>query len=326
MSKLFLVTGSAGFIGFHLARRLIADGHRVVGYDDLNDYYSVELKRARLELLSRSEQFTFVKAKLEDGDAVREQFDKHEFSTVFHLAAQAGVRYSLEHPEVYIRSNIDGTLNILEAVRRTRRAKPHLLMASSSSVYGLSERYPLREDDPADRPVALYGVTKRSNELMGHSYAHLFGLRVTMLRFFTVYGPWGRPDMALFKFVRAILEDKEIEIYNNGDMVRDFTYVDDIVDGMLGLEKSRLDPKLPAYDLFNIGCSHPRTLMEFVRAIEKATGKKARLKNMPFQSGDIYKTHADVSKIRAACGYAPKTEIERGVAEFVKWYRDYHKC
>ncbi|MBI3555405.1 MAG: SDR family NAD(P)-dependent oxidoreductase [Deltaproteobacteria bacterium] len=322
-SKTYLVTGTAGFIGFHLAQKLLDQGHRVVGFDNLNDYYSVALKEARNALLEKREGYTFIKSNLEDKADVVRVFKEHDFATVFHLAAQAGVRYSLEHPEAYITSNIDGTLNILEAARFSKN-KPHLLMASSSSVYGLSEKYPLREDDHADRPVALYGATKRANELMGHSYAHLFGLRVTMLRFFTVYGPWGRPDMALFMFVKAILEDKEIEVFNGGDMIRDFTYVADIVEGMLGLDRSRVDAKQPLYDCFNIGCANPRTLMEFIQAIEKAVEKKAKMKMMPFQPGDIYKTFADVSKLKNVCGYAPQTNIEDGIKAFVKWYREFY--
>jgi UDP-glucuronate 4-epimerase len=322
MSKV-LITGSAGFIGFHLSQTLLAQGYEVVGLDNINDYYSVKLKEDRNALLKKNKAYTFVKADLENKPAVLDVFKNHEFETVFHLGAQAGVRYSLEKPEAYISANIDGTLSILEAARFAKK-QPHLLMASSSSVYGLSTNYPLREDDHADRPVALYGATKRANELMGHSYAHLFGLRVTMLRFFTVYGPWGRPDMALFKFVKSILAGEEIELYNGGDMIRDFTYVEDIVAGMIGLEKSRLDSKQPLYDVFNIGCGSPRTLMEFVRAIEKSVGKPAKLKMMPFQPGDIYKTFADVSKLNAICGYAPKTKIETGIENFVKWYREYY--
>lgn len=322
MSKV-LITGSAGFIGFHLSQRLLDQGYEVIGFDNLNEYYSVELKQARNQILEKNSRYSFVKANLEDKAALNDIFSRNQFDTVFHLAAQAGVRYSLEKPELYVSSNLTGTLNILEAARFAKK-KPHLLLASSSSVYGLSESYPLREDDPADRPVALYGATKRSNELMGHSYAHLFGMRVTMLRFFTVYGPWGRPDMALFKFVKAITNGDEIELYNGGDMIRDFTYIDDIVDGIIGLERSRQDSKLPNYDLFNIGCSKPRTLMEFVQAIEKSLGKKAKIKKMPFQAGDIYKTFADVSKIHESSGYSPRVNIEDGVDRFVRWYREFY--
>ena len=324
----FLVTGSAGFIGFHLTQRLLSQGHRVVGFDNLNAYYSVALKEARNALLKKNPNYSFVQESLEDKQAIDRVFRDNQFDTVFHLGAQAGVRYSLEKPETYLRSNIDGTFNILEATRHASK-KPHLLMASSSSVYGLSTRYPFREDDSADQPVALYGASKRSNELMGHSYAHLFGLRVTMLRFFSVYGPWGRPDMALFKFVDQTLKGQEIEVYNGGDMIRDFTFVDDIVEGILGLDRTRAAhassaASLPNYDVFNIGCAKPRTLMEFVSAIETSVGKKAKLKMLPFQAGDIYKTVADVSKLQKLTGYQPKVGMEEGVDRFVRWFLEFY--
>lgn len=314
-----LVTGSAGFVGYHLCERLLREGARVVGLDNLNDYYSVALKEARNARLLAHPNYRFHRRDLVEKEFLREVLGRDKIDTVFHMAAQAGVRYSLDNPEAYLKSNMDGTLSLLEAARFTQR-RPHLLMASSSSVYGASERYPYREDDPADRPLALYGATKRANELMGHAYAHLFGLRITMLRFFTVYGPWGRPDMALFKFVKAIHEGREIELYNNGDMVRDFTYVDDIVDGVLALDTARQREEQPLYDVLNIGAAQPRPLREFVEAIEASLGEKARIKPMPFQSGDVYKTHADVGKLRALCGYEPRTGIRDGVARFVEWY------
>ena len=318
-----LVTGSAGFIGYHLAERLLRSGERVVGLDSLNDYYPVALKEARNARLLAHPGYTFHHKHLEDRDFLADLIRRESFTTVFHLAAQAGVRYSLDNPEAYLRANIDGTLNLLEAARHAA-AKPHLLMASSSSVYGASERYPYREDDPADRPLALYGATKRANEMMGHAYSHLFGLRITMLRFFTVYGPWGRPDMALFKFVKAIVEDREIELYNGGDMVRDFTYVDDIVEGILGLDRARQASGQPLFDVFNIGAARPRPLKDFVAAIEASLGKTARVKLMPFQSGDVYKTHADVSRLAALCGYSPRTDVPAGVARFVEWYLGFY--
>jgi len=319
-----LVTGSAGFIGYHLAERLLAAGVRVVGLDNLNDYYSVALKEARNARLQRQASYEFVERDLTDRDFLADLLRRESFATVFHLAAQAGVRHSLDKPEDYLRSNVDGTLSVLEAARHAPN-RPHLLMASSSSVYGASERYPYREDDPADRPLALYGATKRAGELMGHAYAHLFGLRVTMLRFFTVYGPWGRPDMALFKFVQAILEQREIELYNGGDMVRDFTYVDDIVEGILRLDEERKAPGQPIFDIFNIGAGQPRPLREFVTAIEESLGRRARVKLMPFQSGDVYKTHADVSRLQALCGYAPRTTVREGVRRFAEWYREFYR-
>jgi len=322
--KTVLVTGSAGFIGFHLASRLLREGVRVVGLDNLSDYYPVALKEARNTLLAKEPGYSFHHQDMADGPALLDLFARERFSTVFHLAAQAGVRHSLEDPEAYLRSNVDATLNLLEAARHAD-GKPHLLMASSSSVYGASERFPYREDDAADRPLALYGATKRAGELMAHAYAHLFALRVTMLRFFTVYGPWGRPDMALFRFVKAVLEGSELELYNGGDMVRDFTYVDDIVDGILRLDAARsADLGLPAYDVFNIGAAEPRPLKEFVAAIEEAAGRKARLRLLPFQAGDVYKTHADVAKIQALCGYEPRTDLREGVARFVRWYLEFY--
>jgi UDP-glucuronate 4-epimerase len=318
-----LVTGSAGFIGYHVAERLLRAGLRVVGVDNLNDYYSVALKEARNARLLREPGYEFVRGDLADKATLRDLLRGESFRTVFHLAAQAGVRYSLENPEAYLRSNVDATLNLLEAARFAPHP-PHLMLASSSSVYGDSTRYPYREDDPADRPLALYGATKRADELMGHVYAHLFGLRVTMLRFFTVYGPWGRPDMALFRFVEAIVGDREIELYNGGDMVRDFTYVDDIVDGVLALDVARKAADQPLFDVFNLGAGQPQPLREFVEAIEQSLGRKARLRLLPFQNGDVHKTHADSTKLRTLCGYSPQTTIRDGVARFVEWYLDFH--
>jgi UDP-glucuronate 4-epimerase len=321
-----LVTGSAGFIGYHLSERLLAQGFRVVGLDNLNDYYSVELKEARNERLKRHQNYRFVREDLSRTSAIKDLFKSNQFSSVFHLAAQAGVRYSIEKPEAYTASNIDGTLSILEAARYSREhhgTTPNMLMASSSSVYGLSTRYPFREDDPADRPVALYGATKRANELMGHSYSHLFGLRITMLRFFSVYGPWGRPDVALYKFCDQIMRGEEVEVYNNGDMIRDFTYVDDIVDGILALQNRRGDENLPLYDVFNIGCSNPRKLMDFFRRIEQCLKREAKIRYVGFQPGDIYKSYADVTKLQELCQYAPKVQMEEGVESFVRWYLDY---
>jgi UDP-glucuronate 4-epimerase len=318
-----LVTGSAGFIGYHLADRLLKAGVRVVGVDNLNDYYSVALKEARNAQLLLHPGYEFVRGDLADKTVLRELLHRDRFLTVFHLAAQAGVRYSLEKPEAYLRSNVDATLNLLEAARFAPQP-PHLLLASSSSVYGASTRYPYREDDPADRPLALYGATKRADELMGHVYAHLFGLRVTMLRFFTVYGPWGRPDMALFRFVEAILADKEVELYNGGDMVRDFTYVDDVVEGIVALDAARKGEDEPSFEVFNLGAGQPQPLREFLGAIERSLGRKARVRTLPWQGGDVYKTHADITKLRQRCGYAPRTSIGEGVARFVEWFVAFH--
>jgi UDP-glucuronate 4-epimerase len=319
-----LVTGSAGFIGYHLCARLLDAGVRVVGLDNLTDYYDVALKHARNERLSSRPGYEFLHHDVADRDYLCALLAREPFSTVFHLAAQAGVRYSVENPAAYIHSNVDGTLSLLEAARHAPK-KPHLVIASSSSVYGSSDRYPYREDDPADRPLALYGATKRSGELMGHAYAHLFGLRVTMLRFFTVYGPWGRPDMALYKFVKAVVEDRELELYNGGDMVRDFTYVDDVVDGVLAIEAARRGGDQPGFDVFNLGAGQPRPLREFLAAIETALGRKARVKELPFQDGDVHKTHADIGKARGFCGYSPRFSVGEGVGRFVEWYLAFHE-
>lgn len=318
-----LVTGSAGFIGFHLSQRLLKEGHRVVGFDNLNNYYDPKLKRARNKILSKTGSYTFVKGDLADPKAVNSVFKKYTFDSVFHLAAQTGVRYSLEDPHAYLSSNIDGTLNILEAIRHSKN-RPQALLASSGSVYGTSKQYPFSETETADRPATLYGATKRSDELIAHSYAHLFDIKVTLLRFFSVYGPWGRPDMALFLFTDAILKGKKLELYNGGDMIRDFTYVDDIVEGILSLHRTRGHRDQPNYDVFNIGCGDPRPLTEFLSLIEKSLGKKAKIKELPFQAGDIYKTVADVSKLKKLTGYAPQTRVEEGVPRFVKWYREYY--
>lgn len=322
--KTCLVTGSAGFIGYHLSEALLSAGYQVVGVDNLNPYYSPELKAERNKRLLANPHYQFLKFDLGDKEKVMDLIRGNQFETIYHLAAQAGVRYSLENPDTYIHCNIDATFNILEATRH-HSPKTHLMLASSSSVYGLSTRIPFREDDPADRPVALYGATKRSTELMAHSYSHLFKLKISMLRFFSVYGPWGRPDVALFHFVDKIYKNEEIEIYNNGDMIRDFTYVDDIVDGMIALDGARRKASDPAFDIFNIGCSNPRTLMQFVETIEACVGKKAIKKMVPFQPGDIYKSMADNTKISTLCGYAPKVKMEEGVKRFVDWYRSYFR-
>jgi UDP-glucuronate 4-epimerase len=323
MSRI-LVTGSAGFIGFHLSKKLLESGRQVVGIDNLNQYYSVALKEARNRELQKYPEFRFLKMDMTNREELSNLLQSETFETVYHLAAQAGVRYSLENPAAYLTSNIDATFNLLEIARHLKSA-PHLMMASSSSVYGLSKTYPFREDDPADRPVALYGATKRSTELMAHAYSHLFQLRTTMLRFFSVYGPWGRPDVALYHFVDRISHDQEIEVYNHGDMIRDFTYVDDIVDGMIGLAAARLGESQNLHEVFNIGCADPRTLMEFIRSIEASLGKKAKIKFLPDQPGDIYKSFADVSKLKALTGYKPRIKMEEGIERFVKWYKEYEQ-
>ena len=321
--KKYLVTGAAGFIGFHVSKKLLDRGDTVTGYDNLNEYYDVSLKYSRLELLKKHPCFYFVKGSLEDATLVSETIFAGRFDTIIHLAAQAGVRYSLEHPDAYISSNIIGTFNILEAVRANKTR--HLLFASSSSVYGANEKVPFSVDDKTDSPVTLYAATKKSNELMAHSYSHLFRIPVTGMRFFTVYGPYGRPDMALFKFTKNILENKPIEVYNNGDMYRDFTYIDDIVVGIMELaDKSQALRTNPPFAVYNIGNNSPVKLLDFVSLIEEALGKKAEIIFKPMQPGDVRKTYADVEMLTKDTGFEPKTELKEGIGKFVEWYRSYY--
>jgi UDP-glucuronate 4-epimerase len=323
MVHTYLVTGSAGFIGHHLSLKLLEQGHKVVGVDNLNDYYPVELKLARNEILKKFGNYEFHQIDISDQEKISQLIHGQDFESIFHLAGQPGVRYSLENPHAYVNSNIIGSLNILEAVRHSQK-RPYLFLASSSSVYGLSEQYPFREDNPFDKPVSFYGSTKGSMELMAHSYSQLYGIKATALRYFTVYGPWGRPDMAPFIFVKKILNGEEIEVFNHGYLVRDFTFVSDIVDGTLRLNEARKDPGLPLWDVFNIGCSNPRPLMDFIRAVENTLGVQANLKMMPHQPGDVYKTFADVSKISNFCGYFPQVPLEKGIEHFANWYKSFY--
>ncbi|MFF7065183.1 NAD-dependent epimerase/dehydratase family protein [Pseudomonas sp. NPDC008258] len=320
-----LITGVAGFIGFHLARRLCEAGIEVVGIDNLNAYYSIELKQARLQQLTGFTHFRFQHLDIANAADLQQLFCGQAFSEVIHLAAQAGVRYSLDNPGAYGQANLVGFLNVLEACRQ--QPPRHLIYASSSSVYGANAKLPFSVDDPVEQPVSLYAASKRANELMAHSYAHLYRLPATGLRFFTVYGPWGRPDMALFKFTRAMLEGRPIEIYNNGLMGRDFTYIDDIVESILRL---RLKPPQPAYgqapcELFNIGRGQPVRLLHFVECLEDALGIKARREYLPLQAGDVLETWADVSSLARWIGFTPGTPLEHGVNAFVGWYRDFYR-
>ncbi len=331
-----LVTGTAGFIGNHLALRLLQDGARVIGLDNVNAYYDVRLKEARLDRLTPYEGFTEVRADLEDAEGMAALFAEHEPDIVIHLAAQAGVRYSLEAPFDYVSSNITGFLSVLEACRHRR--PEHLIYASTSSVYGLNGRMPFTVHDGTAHQVSLYAATKRGNEAMAHSYAHLFAVPVTGLRFFTVYGPWGRPDMALFKFARAILAGEPIEIYNHGRMKRDFTYVGDIVENIVRLidHAPAPDPDWDAmapdpatsptgpYRLFNIGNAQPENLMRYVEVLEQALGREADKRFLDMQPGDVAETWADVEDLVATTGHRPATSIEDGVSAFVTWYRDYY--
>ncbi len=331
-----LLTGAAGFIGMSAALRLLARGDQVVGLDNLNDYYDVTLKENRLKRLTSHAGFRFVKMDVADRPGIEHLFGAEKFDRVIHLAAQAGVRYSLQNPHAYIDSNIVGFTNILEGCRHTKVG--HLVYASSSSVYGGNTKMPFSEHDSVDHPVSLYAATKKANELMAHTYSHLYGLPTTGLRFFTVYGPWGRPDMALFLFTKAILERRPIDVYNYGDMQRDFTYVDDIVEGVIrvldrvAVANPAYDPQLadPAtssapYRVFNIGNNNPVPLLDFVACIEDALGQKAEKNLLPLQDGDVPATYANTDALQQWVGFVPSTRIQDGIARFVAWYRDYYK-
>lgn len=330
-----LVTGAAGFIGSQLSERLLARGDEVVGLDNLNDYYSVELKKARLERLSRHEKFEFVRLELADRAGVQELFESRRFERVVNLAAQAGVRYSIENPHAYVDSNIVGFVNVLEGCRHT--GVEHLAYASSSSVYGANTAMPFSVHDNVDHPVSLYAASKKANELMAHTYSHLYGLPTTGLRFFTVYGPWGRPDMALFLFTKAILAGEPINVFNHGKMLRDFTYIDDIVEGVVrvtdrvatpneawsGDEPDPGSSRAP-YRVYNIGNHQPVELMEFIRIIEECLGKEAVKNMMPMQPGDVPATYADVQDLERDVGFKPATPLAVGIQRFVDWYREYY--
>lgn len=320
-----LITGMAGFIGHAVAKRLATFNHTLVGIDNLNDYYDVSLKHVRLEDIANLPNVRFIKLDLANRDEVTRLFVTEQFDAVIHLAAQAGVRYSLENPHAYADSNLIGHLNILEGCRHNK--VKHLLYASSSSVYGENSKVPFSVTDRVDEPISLYAATKKANELMTHTYSHLYSLPATGLRFFTVYGPWGRPDMALFKFTKAILQDKPIDVYNQGDMQRDFTYIDDIVEGIVRLlvlpPENEVD-KAP-HKVYNIGNGNPVALMEFIRAIEKATGKQAVCNYLPMQPGDVPRTWADTKALFVRTGYSPEVNVQEGVSRFVDWYCKFYK-
>lgn len=312
-----MVTGAAGFIGYHLSRRLLETGHIVVGVDNLNPYYDAALKRARLAQLQAFEGFHFFLKDIQDLQALREIFRIHEIGRICNLAAQAGVRYSLKDPFSYQKSNLEGFLNLLEIARET--GVDNFVYASSSSVYGANTKFPFSEEDRVARPVSLYGATKLANELMAHAYSHLYEIPTTGLRFFTVYGPWGRPDMALFLFADAILHDRPIDVFNHGRMKRDFTYIDDIVDGTA----AALERPFPC-EVFNLGNSNTVELMEFIRIIEEELGLEARKNLQPLQPGDVPETSADIEKSRSLLGFDPKTPVREGIRAFLSWYRDYY--
>jgi UDP-glucuronate 4-epimerase len=331
-----LLTGAAGFIGMHTCERLLGDGHAVVGLDNLNDYYDPALKRARLDRLRAREGFVAVEGDIVDAAALMRLFEAHRFERVIHLAAQPGVRYSITHPHVYAQANLVGFLNVLEACRH--HGLPHLVYASSSSVYGGNVRLPFSEHDAADHPVSLYAATKRANELMAHTYSHLYRLPATGLRFFTVYGPWGRPDMSPMLFTRAILEGRPIEVFNEGRMRRDFTHVDDIVEGVVrvmdrppapdpGFDPAAPDPAIAAapWRIYNIGNHEPVELMTFIGTLERLLGRPAQKRMLPMQAGDVEATCADVADLHRDAGFAPRTPLETGLARFVEWYRAYYR-
>ncbi len=332
---MILITGAAGFIGFHLAKRRLEMGDEIIGVDNLNDYYDVSLKLARLEQLKKYPNFTFEKLDISDRCLVPQLFKRYAFSKVVNLAAQAGVRYSLENPLAYIDSNVLGFTNIIEGCRHHKIE--HLVYASTSSVYGANENQPFSESHSVDHPLAIYAASKKCNELIAHSYSHLYGLPTTGLRFFTVYGPWGRPDMALFLFTKAMMNDEPIDVYNHGNMVRDFTYVEDIAEGISravdvpaksnnNWDAMNPDPATSRapYRVYNIGNSNPVPLMRYIQAVEKALGKKAQLNMMPMQDGDVPSTFADTTKLQNDMGYKPSRSVEEGVAHFVDWYNEFY--
>jgi UDP-glucuronate 4-epimerase len=331
-----LVTGAAGFIGFHLAQRLLAEGREVVGVDSINHYYDPKLKEARLDILRNHRGFWFEKLDLADRGASKSLFAQHRFPVVVHLAAQAGVRYSLDHPHAYIDANIEGFINVLEGCRHN--GCEHLLFASSSSVYGANTKLPFSVHDNVDHPISLYAASKKANELMAHTYSHLYGLPATGLRFFTVYGPWGRPDMAMFIFAKAILAGQPIKVFNHGNMRRDFTYVDDVTQAIGRLigrkpqaradwDGNKPDPSSSAapWKIYNIGNSHPEELGHVISLLEKEFARSAIKEMLPMQPGDVEATYADVSDLERDIGFRPSTSIEDGIASFAKWYREYHR-
>jgi UDP-glucuronate 4-epimerase len=330
-----LVTGAAGFIGFHLCKRLLEEDDEVVGIDNINDYYEVALKKARLSQLERNKNFKFIKLSLEEKERILSLFNSEKFDVVVNLAAQAGVRYSLVNPYAYLDSNIYGFLNVLEGCRHAK--VNHFVFASSSSVYGLNARMPFSVHQNVDHPISLYGATKKANELMAHSYSYLFGIPATGLRFFTVYGPWGRPDMALFLFTKAILENRPIDIFNFGNMERDFTYIDDIIEGIIRVMQRNPAPdpqwssenpdpatSVAPFKIYNIGNNNPVKLLYLIEVLEQCLGKKARKNFLPLQPGDVPATFADVESLIKDVAFKPGTSIEEGVKKFVEWYQEYY--
>ena len=317
-----LITGSAGFIGYHLTEKLLKKNINVIGIDNINNYYDTKLKKNRINELKKNKKFKFYKIDLCEYKKLDFVIKKNKIKFIIHLAAQAGVRYSIKNPKIYFKSNLEGFFNILE-VSRHNKIK-HLVFASTSSVYGDTKKFPLNENNRTDHPLSFYAATKKSNEIMAHSYSYIYKLPCTGVRFFTVYGPFGRPDMALFKFTKNIINNQSIELFNNGNHLRDFTYVDDIVDGIYSLIKRHSKKNIP-YEIFNIGNGNPKKLKDYLKFIEKKLNSKAKVKKLPLQIGDIFKTHSDIKKLKKYTNYKPKTNIEVGISKFIEWYKDYYK-
>ena len=318
-----LVTGAAGFIGYHLTKKILNKNKEVIGIDNINSYYDVSLKKDRINKLKKNKKFSFYKVDLSNYKKLNNIVKKNKIKIIVHLAAQAGVRYSIKNPRTYFKSNLEGFFNILE-VSRHNKIK-HLIYASTSSVYGDSKKFPLNENDRTDQPLSFYAATKKSNEIMAHSYSYIYKLPSTGVRFFTVYGPFGRPDMALFKFTKNIINNHPIELFNNGNHLRDFTYVDDIIDGIYSLINKQSKKTIP-YEIFNIGNGTPKKLLEYLKHIEKNLNKISKTKKLPLQVGDILKTHSNINKLNKYTGYKPKTNIKIGISKFIEWYKDYYRA
>ena len=317
-----LVTGAAGFIGYHLIKKILNKNKKVIGIDNINSYYDTNLKKDRINNLKKYKKFSFYKIDLSNYKKLNDIVKKNKINIIIHLAAQAGVRYSIKYPRTYFKSNLEGFFNILE-ISKDNKVK-HLIYASTSSVYGDSKKFPLNENDRTDQPLSFYAATKKSNEVMAHSYSHIYKLPCTGVRFFTVYGPFGRPDMALFKFTKNIINNHSIELFNNGKHLRDFTYVDDIVDGIYSLINKQSKKTIP-YEIFNIGNGTPKKLLDYLKYIEKNLKKKSKTKRLPLQVGDVVKTHSNINKLKKYTGYKPKTNIKIGIQKFIEWYKDYYR-
>ena len=317
-----LITGSAGFIGYHLAKKILKKNIKVFGIDNINNYYDINLKKNRIKDLKKSKKFQFYKIDLSEYKKLNNLVKRNKIKYIIHLAAQAGVRYSIKKPKTYFKSNMEGFFNILE-VSKHNNIK-HLIYASTSSVYGNTKKFPLSESDNTDHPLSFYAATKKSNEIMAHSYSYIYKLPCTGVRFFTVYGPFGRPDMALFKFTKNIIKNRSVELFNKGKHLRDFTYVDDIVEGVFSLIKKQSKKSIP-YEIFNIGNGNPKKLIDYLKHIEKNLNRSSSIKKLPLQIGDIIKTHSDIKKLKKFTGYNPKTNINIGINKFIEWYKDYYK-